>query len=253
MSAEANKAVACRLFERVWNGARPLLLLAFALAWTGCVSSRPQEISVAEPPSSSVYERGQPVATPGGLGTVVRPSADSSSLLVALDSQPHPSTRYPIDSVEALSPELRRLNERVRRKTATLVLTPGDVLRARRLQVRPDSAFWLDPETQQPQRIATAQVQEIRARSHREGLRAGIGVGAVVAVGLGVLIGVGGRNDCGVGEGLSCGLGYLAIGTLGAGLLTVPIGGLLGAATGRSATYRLTGRPPDPNETDGLP
>ena len=232
---------------------RHLLLIAFALAWTGCMGSRPQEVSVAEPPSSSVYEPGQPVMTPGGQGTIVRPSADSSRLLVALDVRPVPSEVYGADSVEAISPELQQLNEQVRRKTATLVLTRDGTLRVRRLQVRPDSSFWLDPETQQSQSVATAQVQEIRTRSHSEGLLAGMGTGVVVAVGIGVLIGISGRNDCGVGEAVSCGLGYLGIGTLGAGLLTVPIGGLLGAAMGHSVTYRLTGRPTGPGDLERSP
>ena len=230
-------------------------LIAFALIWTGCVSSRPQEVFITELPSSSVYERGQPVITPDGPGEVVQPLVDSSHIQVALTFRTvgsNLSNIYPADSIEALSPELHRINRQAYNRKATLLLSGGETMRVRRLQIRPDATSWLDPDTQQLRSIATAQVQEVHVRSHGRGLREGLGFGVVVAVGIGALIGIGGRSDCGVGEELSCGLGYLAIGTLGAGLLTVPIGGLLGAAAGHHAVYQFTGHT-GPGNLEGSP
>ena len=73
----------------------------------------------------------------------------------------------------------RRLVQNARDHHATLHLIGDLRVKAKALQVTPDSTSWIDPETGQVREIATDQIQSISFLLRRHGAEQGLGMGLV--------------------------------------------------------------------------
>lgn len=128
------------------------------------------------------------------------------------------------------------LNERGRRHQAIITLANGRELTAYKLRFAPDSTSWVDPHTQRPIAVQTAEVSNIRFVSRGKGALEGFGLGLLIGALSGAMIGLAGRDypEVSFTAEEKALLGGIAFGALG-GSIGLPVG----RAVGSKDIYRI--------------